>query len=144
MSLTASQITQAYQKNVERARLAKEEFDRAQERFNEIYTDCNREGHEVTKEFSQQLFNYIKERINFRERYSSVGRSLTEIFTNDEGMEKISFHNRQWVSNMDGGFTFMIRNEKLKSIEGEIPQDMTVEEVGEFLLKQYQELKNKS
>ena len=138
MSLTASQITQSYEKNVERVRKAKEELQKAQDKFNEIYTDANREGSKLTKLFSQELFEYIKSRVNFRELYSGVGSSgLTEIFLNDDGMEKISFHNRQWVSNIDGGFTYMIRDENLRSVTGEIDPDMTPEQVGEFILSEY-------
>ena len=140
MSITARDITNAYQKNVDRVEQAKAELDKAQEKFNRIYTDSNKEGKEVQMKFSNELFDYITSRVNVRDRGTYVGSGgLTEIFL-DEGnnMEKISFHNRQWVSNVDGEFTFMIRDYNMNTVEGEIDPDMTPEEAGEFILSEYE------
>lgn len=120
---------------------ASQKLENAKDEFNKTYRELSKGAEPLINEFTKTLFEYLVNRLNVRKRGTSHSNTLTEIFLNDNGIEKISFHNKFYLSAYQPEFTYMIRDENLKADTGKLPMNKSPEEVGEWLIERYKSFK---
>lgn len=134
-------ITDAYEEKEKELEKAKNDLKKAQENFNEIYTNASKEGDNLIKQYKNELLDKLKNKLNVYRVFDY--NSLVELLV-DNSNGKISFHNRKYLDNLNGKYTFMIRNEEtLDAYEGKLKEDFTPKEAAEYIFEQIKKFKEK-
>lgn len=138
---SVNDIKRSYEIKQSAYKHALQTLNEAKREFNKTYHELSEEGQTVAENFTKSLYNYLVKNLDVSERRSSYSPTLCEVYLNDSGYEKISFHNKFYLSALNPEFTYMIRDNNLKAEEGKLPMDMEPEKVGEFLITQLKNFK---